>query len=74
MEWLEAEVLPEECASCQEEDCYNCDNAGKRWYLSREDTLRLQRKNLERAIKRLQRRLEQVDRELKNLEKFCECE
>lgn len=29
MEWIEANPLPAECQSCQEEDCYNCDYAGE---------------------------------------------
>ena len=31
MEWLEIETLPMECQDCQEEECYNCDHAGRRW-------------------------------------------
>ncbi len=30
MEWLEAHPLPVVCRGCKEEDCYNCDHAGKR--------------------------------------------
>ena len=52
MEWLEADPLPVECQDCQEEDCYNCDHAGKRWYLSQEDDLRIRRKGLLKAIDR----------------------
>lgn len=55
MQWLEADPLPEECLNCQQIECYNCDIAGKRWYLSEEDTLRLRKIALEKAIKRLQR-------------------
>lgn len=55
MEWIEANPLPEECRNCREEDCYNCDTAGKRWYLSPEEELRLRRKSLKKAIERLQR-------------------
>lgn len=49
LEWIEADPLPEECRNCQEEDCYNCDYAGKRWYLSEEDILRLKKKVLRRT-------------------------
>ena len=37
MDWIEADPLPEVCQNCQEEECYNCDYAGARWYLSPED-------------------------------------
>lgn len=53
MEWLEAEPLPIECQKCQEFDCYNCDYAGKRWYLSPEDDARIKHILSERALKRL---------------------
>jgi hypothetical protein len=64
MEWVEADPLPVECQNCQEEDCYNCDTAGKRWYLPREDELRLRRKGLVKAIERLHRQIQDIDREL----------
>ena len=64
MEWMVAVPLPVECQNCQEEDCYNCDTAGKRWYLPREEELRLRRKGLVKAIERLQRQIQEIDREL----------
>ena len=64
MEWLEADPLPAECRDCCEEDCYNCDNAGKRWYLSQEDDLWIKRKGLVKAIERLQRQVNDIDRQL----------
>ena len=64
MEWLEANPLPEECQNCQEQDCYNCDSAGKRWYLQKEDELRIRRKSLMKAIERLQRQVQAIDNEL----------
>ena len=64
MEWLEADPLPVACQDCQEEDCYNCDHAGKRWYLSQEDDLRIRRKGLTKAIERLQRQVDDIDRQL----------
>ena len=70
MEWIEADILPKECAACQEEDCYNCDSAEKRWFLSREDALRLRRKGLVRAIERLQRIIEEIDKELASAQIF----
>ena len=46
MEWLEANPLPDVCVDCTEEDCYNCDYAGERWYLSQADELKMRRKML----------------------------
>ena len=60
MEWLEANPLPEVCLNCQE-DCYNCDYALCRWYLSEEDDLQLRRKGLIKAIERLQRQVDEID-------------
>lgn len=37
MEYIEVSPLPPECIQCDEDECYNCDNAGKRWVLSEED-------------------------------------
>lgn len=65
MEWLEVNPLPLECRSCQEEDCYNCDHGGNRWYLSKEDALRVRRKGLIKAIERLQRQVEDIDRQMR---------
>ena len=69
MEWLEANPLPEACADCKEEDCYNCDFAMERWNLSEKDELRVRRKMLERHIEHLQRKIAVIDRELNKLEK-----
>ena len=68
MEWIEANPLPPECVDCQEEECYNCDYAGKRWTLSQADELRVRRKGLLKAIDRLQRQVEAIDAELEVLE------
>lgn len=65
MEWVEVETLPMECQDCQEEECYNCDHAGKRWQPAKEDRLLLRRKGLVKAIERLQRQIEEIDRELR---------
>ena len=67
MEWLEADPLPLECQICREDDCYDCDHAGKRWYLSPKDTLQLKRKSLLRAIERLQQQVAETDRQLELL-------
>ena len=66
MERVEVKRLPVECVNCQEEECYNCDYAGKRWQLSREDELLLRRKGLVKGIERLQRQVEEIDKELRD--------
>lgn len=68
MEWIEKNPLPPECVNCQEEECYNCDYAGKRWTLSRADELRVRRKGLLKAIERLERQVKAIDAELEGLE------
>ena len=64
MEWIEVGPMPTVCQDCQEEDCYNCDTAGERWQLSRNDELKLRRKQLVKAINRLQRKIDAIDTEL----------
>ncbi len=68
MEWIEANPLPDACAECKEVDCYNCDHAGERWYLSPKDELRMRRKMIVKAIERLQRQVAAVDEELKKIQ------
>ena len=63
MEWIEREPLPVECQNCNEEDCYNCDHALKRWYLSREDELLLKKITLKRSMERLCRKEQNVNKE-----------
>lgn len=64
MDWIEVNSLPAACMNCQEEECYNCDTAGERWQLSREDELRVRRKQLVKAIERLQRKIDSIDMKL----------
>lgn len=64
MQWHETDPIPEECRNCTEVDCYNCDIAGQRWILSREDKLRTDRMLKARAIERLKRQVAAIDREL----------
>ena len=64
MEWIEANPLPTVCQICHEEDCYACDHAGERWYLSEQDKLLLRRKSLVKAMERLQRQIQEIDRQL----------
>lgn len=61
MEWIEVDPIPTACQDCQEEDCYNCDSAGERWKLSHEDELKVQRKQLVKAIERLQHEIDAID-------------
>lgn len=56
MEWIEANPLPPVCQSCQEEECYNCDYAGERWYLSEEGEQMIRSKMQEKAAERQRRR------------------
>ena len=56
MEWQEADPIPKVCESCKEEDCYNCDIAGIRWTLSKEDELRIKHLLMVCAAERLQRK------------------
>ena len=64
MEWVEADPIPKACMDCLEEDCYNCDSAGERWQLSREDELRVRRRQLVKAMERLQHKIDAIDTEL----------
>ena len=68
LEYIEANPLPAVCVNCQEEECYNCDYAGERWTLTRADELRLRRKDLLKAIERLERQVKAIDAELEGLE------
>lgn len=63
MKWLETDPIPVQCLGC-EEDCYNCDYAGERWFLSREDELRLKRKGLEKARERIEKQIYEIDEQL----------
>ena len=64
MEWIEVDPLPQECTFCKEEECYNCDTAGKRWVLSCRDELQLRRKVLLKAMERIQKELDQIESSL----------
>ena len=67
MIWQEQDPIPKECRYCKK-DCYNCDVAGKRWTLTQEDELRIQRKMLVKAVERLQRKIQEIDRLLEKSE------
>ena len=69
VKWIEAENLPDACLNCKEEDCYNCDWAGERWYLSQEEKLRVQRKGLIKKIEYLQRKIQCIDAQLLQISK-----
>ncbi|MBQ2661131.1 MAG: hypothetical protein IJF80_00585 [Clostridia bacterium] len=64
MKWLEADPLPVVCQGCQEQDCHGCDYAGMRWYFSPKDELLIRRKGLIKAIERLRRQVDEIDRQL----------
>ena len=49
-------------------DCGSCDYALDRYYLSREDELRVRKKGLQKAIERLQRQISEIDKELEGVE------
>ena len=67
MDWRETKPVPKECTTCKDEDCYNCDIAGKRWVLSREEELHTQRLLPIQGINQLQRRIAAIDLELERL-------
>lgn len=67
MDWIEANPLPKSCQNCKEEECYNCEHAGERWYLSHIDNLRIKRKGLARAVERLQKQLEAIDQQIHSI-------
>lgn len=69
MVYLQDQLLPAECQSCEEEDCWECDYAGMRWGLSERDRLIYARKLKEQAIARFQRQIAEIDRQLEKLEK-----
>ena len=72
MEWLEKHPLPKECQGCQEEECYNCDFTGARWYLTEVDELQLRRRGLGRSIERMQRQIAEIDNQLTEIEQALE--
>lgn len=70
MRWIEANPLPVECNGCTQQTCYNCDNAGRRLFLSKKDELLMRRRMLEKAILRAERQIEEIDKELANIKSF----
>jgi len=70
MKWNQTDPLPEECRACTRRSCYNCDSAGKRWYLSKKEDLLLRRKLLLQAISRNQRQIAEIDTELALMEEM----
>lgn len=69
MEYLQDQLLPAQCQSCEEKDCWECDYAGMRWGLSERDRLIYARKLKEQAIARFQRQIAEIDRQLEKLER-----
>lgn len=77
MKWIEANPLPDVCLLCEaraaattgeQEDCWECDHAGERWFLSKEDELKTRKKLLQKAVERYQRQIAEIDTELMELE------
>ena len=68
MEYVEVSPLPKACQDCYEPDCYECDYAGERWVLPKKQELLLQKKMNEQAIRRFQRQLEEIDKQLAMLQ------
>ena len=68
MEWLERDPLPDVCKMCKKGDCYNCEHTGTRWYLSPKDELLNRKKMMIKAIERLQKQVDAIDRELALME------
>ena len=64
----EAEKLRMEIEEDFNCDCSSCDYALDRYYLSREDELRVRKKGLQKAIERLQRQIAEIDKELEGVE------
>ena len=67
MKYIEVVPLPKECEGCTEDDCYECDFAGKRWVLSERDNLLLKRQLAVQAISRFQKEIEKIDKRLAEL-------
>lgn len=68
MEYIEVSPLPKACQDCHEPDCYECDYAGERWVLPKKQELLLQKKTKEQAIRRFQRQIEEIDKQLAMLQ------
>lgn len=67
MDYLQDQLLPAECQSCEEKDCWECDYAGTRWIFSERDRLIYARKLKEQAIARFQWQIAEIDRQLEKL-------
>ena len=63
----EAEKLRMEQEEDFDLDCSSCDYALDRFYLPREEELRIKKKGLQKAIERLQRQIEEIDKELEGV-------
>jgi hypothetical protein len=63
--WIEKEKTPGFCLLCDEEECYNCDNALDRWEISEEDYIKNTIRFKITHIKFLKRQLEAAEVENK---------
>ncbi|MBQ2932858.1 MAG: hypothetical protein IJE62_08510 [Clostridia bacterium] len=64
MKLLEADPLPIVCQGCTEIDCSSCEYGAMRWYFSPKDELQIRRKGLIKAMERLQRQIDDIDKQL----------
>lgn len=62
-------TVPAACKDCTEKDCFECDNAGQRWPLSKREELQAKLKLAEQGIARLQEQKRMIEKELKQLPK-----
>ena len=60
--------IPQECIHCQEDSCYNCDTAGKRWPPTPEEELLLRRRLAIQGIRRLLRQIAELDQQLQAMD------
>lgn len=59
--YTEKKDIPDFCLICDEEECYNCDNALDRWEISEEDLIKREIRFKITHIKLLKRQLRQAE-------------
>lgn len=65
--YIEKYPPPQECIECKEQDCHECDTAGKRWRQTRKAELQGLRNLKLNAIARLERQIAEIERELRGI-------
>ena len=76
LNYIEADPLPTVCQICEAEqerlgtveDCTICEHAGERWTLSPRDELLRQKQMAQMAIRHYERKIEQIDQALAELD------